>query len=227
MNSVTIYPSILTDSIEEVQKQVDLAKECPAVEVLQLDIIDGFFADNLTVTPQSLLEVDFGDLQLDLHLMVEEPMDLMAEIEAAMEHLPIRAIIAQIEKMTYQNDFVEDVKKMGFKVGLSLDIFTPLDSLDEGILNKLDFIQFMGIEAGFQGQKLNPTIFAKLTDFFGQPTLINRDGLPLEVIFDGGVTEANINKLIDLGIASFAIGSTLWQANDFCQQYRTYLQMGD
>lgn len=227
MSSITIYPSILTDSIEEVQKQVDLAKACPDVEVLQLDIIDGFFADNLTVTPQSLLEVDFGDLQLDLHLMVEEPMDMMAEIEAVMEHLPIRAIIAQIEKMTYQHDFVEDVKKMGFKVGLSLDIFTPLDSLDEGILKKLDFIQFMGIEAGFQGQKLNSTIFAKLTDFFSQPTVTNRDGLSLEVIFDGGVTEANIDQFIDLGIFSFAIGSTLWQADDFCQQYRTYLQMGD
>ncbi|MFZ5438151.1 MAG: hypothetical protein ACOZAK_03820 [Patescibacteria group bacterium] len=227
MSSITIYPSILTDSIEEVQKQVDLAKDCPDVEVLQLDIIDGFFADNLTVTPQSLLEVDFGDLQLDLHLMVEEPMDMMAEIEAAMEHLPIRAIIAQIEKMTYQHDFVEDVKKMGFKVGLSLDIFTPVDSLDEGILNKLDFIQFMGIEAGFQGQKLNSTIFTKLTDFFSQPTVTNRDGLSLEVIFDGGVTEANIDQFIDLGISSFAIGSTLWQADDFCQQYRIYLQMGD
>lgn len=222
-----IYPSVLTDSIEEVQKQVDQAKKCSEVEVLQIDIIDGFFADNLTVTPQSLLEIDFGDLEIDLHLMVEEPMDMLAEIETSMDNLPIRAVIAQIEKMTYQHDFVEDIKKMGFKAGLSLDLFTPTDSLDENILDKLDIIQFMGIEAGFQGQKLNSNVFKKITEFEKQMNSENRDGFPLEVIFDGGVTEENIHKFINLGISSFAVGSTLWQAPDFCQQYKTYLQMGD
>jgi len=222
-----IYPSILSHSIEEVQSQVDLAKSCPDVEVLQIDIVDGFYADNLTISPQNLLEIDFGDLEIDLHLMVEEPMDMMTEIEQIIDHLPIRTVIAQIEKMTYQLDFVTDLKKMGLKAGLSLDLYTPLDSLDEGILDKLDVLQFMGIEAGFQGQQLSKHVFDKVKTFTKQENLQNRDGLPIEIIFDGGVTEANLKQLQALGISSFAIGSTLWQAPDFCEQYQTYLQMGN
>lgn len=216
-----IYPSVLSNSIEEIQKQVDIAKKCPSVEVLQMDVIDGFFADNLTATPQSLLEVDFGNLEIDLHLMVEEPMDMINEIEAVMEHLPIRCVIAQIEKMTYQKDFVEDIKKMGLKAGLSLDLYTPLDSLEDGVLEIVDVLQFMGIEAGFQGQALKPVVFDKVKEFFAQNTL------QTEIVFDGGVTEDHMEKLIDLGVKSFAVGSTLWKADDFCDQFKTYLQMGD
>ena len=217
-----IYPSILTGSIEEVQKQVDIAKECPDVEVLQLDIIDGFFADNLTISPQNLLEIDFGELQIDLHLMVEEPMDMMEEIESIRENLPIRAIIAQVEKMTYQQDFVDDLKSMGFKVGLSLDVYTPVDSLDDRVLEKADILQFMGIEAGFQGQELKPVVYKKIDEFLK----LHNDSSQ-ELIFDGGVTEKTAKRLIDLGVSSFAVGSTLWKAEDFCSQFRTYLQMGN
>jgi ribulose-phosphate 3-epimerase len=222
-----IYPSILTDSIEEVQRQVDLAKQCPETEVLQIDIVDGFFADNLTVSPQNLLEIDFGDLEIDLHLMVEEPMDMLNEIDPLLDHLPIRAVIGQIEKMTYQDDFISDLKKMGLKAGLSLDLYTPVDSIDSHVLEKLDVLQFMGIEAGFQGQKLNESVTEKIKHFVGEFSLKNRDGLPVEVIFDGGINQQNISQFLDLGLSSFAIGSTLWQATDFCDQYQAYLQMGN
>jgi ribulose-phosphate 3-epimerase len=217
-----IYPSVLTGSIEEVQKQADIAKQCPDVEVLQLDIIDGFFADNLTISPQNLLEIDFGDLKIDLHLMVEEPMDMMEEVISVKDNLPIRAIVAQVEKMTHQQDFVDDVKKMGLKAGLSLDLYTPVDSLEEGVLDSVDILQFMGIEAGFQGQELRPIVYEKIEKFL-KPELRSS----LEIIFDGGVTEETAGKLVDLGISSFAVGSTLWKAEDFCGQFRTYLQMGN
>ncbi|MBT4124551.1 MAG: hypothetical protein HN981_04085 [Candidatus Pacebacteria bacterium] len=218
-----IYPAILSDSIEEIQKQVDLAKSCSSVEILQIDIIDGFFADNITVSPQSLLEVDFGDLQIDLHLMVDEPMDMISEIENLENNLPIRTIIAQIEKMTYQKDFVEDVKKMGYKVGLSLDIYTPVDSLDEDILSEISILQFMGIEAGFQGQKLIPQVFEKIKLFVEADLVKNDQDLSadtMEITFDGGVIEEHAEKLDLLGVTSLVVGSLLWKSEDFCEQYQ-------
>lgn len=223
-----IYPAILSDSIEEIQKQVDMAKSCPSIEILQIDIIDGFFADNITVSPQSLLEIDFGDLQIDLHLMVDEPMDMISEIENLKNNLPIRMIIAQIEKMTYQKDFVEDVKKMGYKVGLSLDIYTPIDSLDEGILNEISVLQFMGIKAGFQGQKLVPQVFEKIKLFMDKDLVGNNHDLSadtLEITFDGGVTEEHAERLDSLGITSLVAGSLLWKAEDFCEQYQSLAEI--
>ncbi|NCN45383.1 MAG: hypothetical protein COU63_01515 [Candidatus Pacebacteria bacterium CG10_big_fil_rev_8_21_14_0_10_36_11] len=222
-----IYPAVLTDSLETIQQQVDKAKSCPDVEIVQIDIIDGFFADNITASPHNLLEIDFGDLELDLHLMVEEPMDTILEIATVREHLPLRAIIAQVERMTYQQDFVTEVKKMDLKVGLSLDAYTDLEALDEGIVNQLDIVQFMGIQAGFQEEKLVPFVFEKIEDFFQIHRLERQQENFPEIIFDGGVTEEYLPQIIKLGISSFAIGSTLWQASDFCEQYSHYLQLGE
>lgn len=218
-----IFPAILSDSVETIQAQVNLAKECPGVEKVQIDIVDGFFADNITVSPLNLLEVDFGDLEIDLHLMIDEPMDILQEIESLEENLPIRTIIAQIERMTHQQDFIDDVRKMEYKVGFSLDGFTPVDALDEGILEQLDVIQFMGIEAGYQGQTFLPYTQEKLKNFFSTERRLTK----AEVFVDGGVTPEIAKNLAQQGVDGVAVGSSLWSASDFGVQYQHFLDMGN
>ncbi|HKY73932.1 MAG TPA: hypothetical protein VJ246_01315, partial [Patescibacteria group bacterium] len=57
-----IYPSILTDSPSLVQKQLNLV--LGLVQGVQIDIIDGEFADNTTVTPVDLQTLTFGSLSV-------------------------------------------------------------------------------------------------------------------------------------------------------------------
>lgn len=206
-----IYPAILTDSTAQAQAQLDTAQELDDIETVQIDIIDGRFADNLTITPADFGELEFGELSCDLHLMTEEPLDAVFELIEYSKVVPVRAVIAQLERMSNQKFFLEEVEKHEWEAGLSLDIFTPLESIDDTSWQYLKVIQLMGIEAGFQGQKFNPLVLEKIAQL---KLLIQKFGKEIEIIIDGGVTTETIEKIAAHGIESVAVGSALWQSQD-------------
>ncbi|MEN8253151.1 MAG: hypothetical protein ABFQ62_02105 [Patescibacteria group bacterium] len=208
---MNIYPSILTDSLQVLQKQLDLVKNNSNIEVVQVDIVDGQFADNLTITPLDLLDADFAGLKIDLHLMVEEPMDYVYEVVSVKKQLPIRAILSQVEKMSYFEDYIEEVKKHDWKVGLSLDLHTPLEEVKE-VLSTLDILQIMTIEAGFQEQDFQEQALEKIS-VEGRPDS-DWKNQNIELIVDGGVKLKHLGQLKKLGIDGVSVGSALWQAED-------------
>lgn len=205
------YPAILSDSLETIDAQLQISKTLPQVEVVQVDIIDGLFADNLTVSPIDLLQLDFGDLRVDFHVMANEPMDYVHEMADYLKELPVRAVIAQVEHLSYQQELVKQLRQHEIEVGFSLDIFTPLNAVDEKIYPPLDYIQLMAIEAGFQGQQLNEQIYQKIRDL---RKILNKKRISPEVIIDGGVKMENIVNLKKAGADALAIGSMLWSAKD-------------
>lgn len=219
-----LYPSILTNSLEEAQAQLDKIKDNSHIEVVQFDIIDGFFADNITISPLDVLNLDLGDLKIDFHLMVEEPMDSFLEIEALAESLPIRAVLGQIEKMSFQEDFLSELKRRNWLAGLSLDLFTPVESLDlsRSCLQYLDILQIMGVEAGFQGQKLNDLVWEKLEEVM---KLQKRLGTNWEIIVDGGVKMTNAKKLNQAGATGLVVGSELWEAENVDETVNGYINL--
>jgi ribulose-phosphate 3-epimerase len=219
-----LYPAILTDSLIQVQSELDSVAGIEGIEVFQVDVIDGFFADNLTITPVDLVELDFGQQQLDFHLMVEEPLDYVYEAIAEKSALPIRAIIAQVERMSHQQPFVQEVKQNQWQVGLSLDLYTPLEAIDEASWEEIHIIQLMGIEAGFQGQEFHQSILFKLAELRQLLKKINRNP---EIIVDGGVKFDNIQPLLDAGADSVAIGSSLWQSDNAREAVAKYLAVLD
>jgi ribulose-phosphate 3-epimerase len=209
---MNIYPTILTDSLEIFTQQLDTTQSLPEVEVVQIDIIDGFFADDLTITPADLNDHEWGDLKCDLHLMVDEPLDFVLEAEALKNQVPIRSIIAQLEHMTSQQAYLEEVKAHQWRVGLSLDIDTPIESIDEEMWDKLDLIQLMGNRAGLQGQNLHPHIFSKIKEV--KEKLATFTNFHLELVIDIGVKPDNVQQLLQAGVDSVAVGSLIWQAAD-------------
>ena len=204
----------MTDSRAVAVSQIALANEDDRLEVLQLDIIDGWFADNLTLTPTDYAEIDFGQLQLDFHLMTEEPLDYVFELLEQRDFLPVRSIIAQIERMSSQPTFVDQVKKTGWKVGLSLDLFTPVESIDFEHIAELDFVQIMAIEAGFQGQSFVMNTVEKIKEL---QKIRQEKNYQFEIIVDGGIKHEQVKLLQSIGVDAATIGSGLWETVDFSQ----------
>ena len=64
-----IHPAILTDSLATFAQQLDLVKQVPTIKVIQVDIVDAVFTDNITINPTDLVDFDFDDLAIDFHLM--------------------------------------------------------------------------------------------------------------------------------------------------------------
>lgn len=212
-SDLKIYPSILTGSAETAQEQLhrldgDKLQELGVVAV-QFDVIDGQFADNLTLSPLDIAELDFNGWQCDLHLMVDEPLDFVFETESVKDRLPIRAVIGQVEHMSYQVPFLEEVRQQDWKVGLSLDLHTPVEAIDEASWQHLDIVQVMGNYAGKQGQPFNPAALETIKEVAAE---IKVRGLSCELLLDIGANPENIDQLYKAGVTGICPGSLLWKS---------------
>jgi len=208
---MNFYPAILTDSIELVQEQVNLVSSKEKIKIVQIDIIDGYFTDNLTITPMDLIDVNFNNLQIDFHLMTEEPLSFAEEIINYNKYFPTRAVIGQIEKMTSQEDFVNLLREREIKAGLSLDLYTPHEEILDSVFTKLNVLQLMAIEAGEQGHNFNDYVLKKIVEVRERANNVNPN---LEIIIDGGVKLNNIEKLVEAEVDSVGVGSAIWTSDD-------------
>ncbi|HZZ98321.1 MAG TPA: hypothetical protein VFG51_00130 [Candidatus Saccharimonadia bacterium] len=200
-----IYPSILTDSIDIAQQQLDLV--AGKVEVVQLDFIDGAFADEITLTPLEAVALNFGNLRVDLHMQTNDPIEEINEATALSSVL--RTVVAQVERMPSQRAFVDAIKKSGWKVGLSLDLFTPVDAIEDGIWKDLDVVQVMAVQAGKQGQAFQQQALKTITEVREQ---LKVRGLHAELVVDGGINPETAAQCLKAGADSLAVGSDLWTA---------------
>lgn len=211
MSDLTIYPAILTDQMTVLQEQLTLAGQFPDCEVVQVDIIDGFFADNLTITPIDLLFVEKGELQCELHLMVEEPLDYVLELEEQKDQLHITAIIGQVERMTHEDAFLQEVQRLGWQAGLSLDVNTPLESIDDHVWKELDILQLMAVPVGLQGQQFVEHTHTKLQQ---ARQYLDEIGSTARLLVDGGISLKNLSSVKAHGASGVVVGSALWLADD-------------
>jgi ribulose-phosphate 3-epimerase len=193
----------------ELQQQLDVVAAVPSISTVQIDVIDGFFADNLTLTPLDLVAGQFGQLQFDLHLITDEPLDFVFEAIAVKKMLPIRAVIGQVEHMSSQAAFLEEIRQQQWQPGLSLDLYTPIESIDEDSWPWLKVIQIMGIEAGFQGQAFHTQALTKVEQL---KQLRQKYGWEYQIIVDGGVKADILPEIFKAGADAVAAGSVLWES---------------
>lgn len=207
---MNIYPSILTDSVSVLQEQLDKVSSISSIETVQIDIIDGEFADDLTLSPIDLIGTDFGDITLDFHLMVNEPVDYVFECKQIEN---VRSVIGQIERMTSQKEFIDEALELNILPGLSLDLYTPVESIHPENWDKLRIVQIMGNKAGIQGQEFNAQIalskVKQLVEIKKSLDLRN-----LEIIVDIGVNDTTIEQILKAGASGVVVGSFLWKSDN-------------
>lgn len=207
---VEIIPAILTDSVTEFEEKIGRVNEAvdangANIKRVQVDIIDGIFANNKTVDPANLVGID-TNLSLDFHLMVKEPVNWVEKCARA----GADRIIGQIEMMKSQVEFVEKVAQAGLYVGLAIDIATPVSMLDPVVLSNLDVVLVMSVPAGFGGQKFDPRALAKIDEL---SEIRARDSTPFKICVDGGETQSNIDETHFAGADEVVIGGRLFKGD--------------
>lgn len=211
-DSAKIIPSILTDSQKTFFSDLSTFSELdPQPEIIQLDVIDGIFAPELTVEPsilnQDLVVSTLDAIQVDLHLMTVDPIDYVHEVY---ENQSVRAVIAQIEKIHSLTEFLEEVKANHLLAGFALDVYTPFESIDQAFLPELKVVQIMGGQAGSQGQTFAPQIIEKI-----KAAQEAREALALdyEIYVDIGMNPTTIPQAKQAGADGFVVGSYLQKEN--------------
>lgn len=200
-----LIPTIQTDSFETVQQQVNslAALQDQGIVVpthFQIDIIDGLYADDLTLMPHELKEINWHGFTFETHLLTVDPEEYIGEADDA----GATAIIAQIERLRDRSDFLKVVKELKSRAGLALDIYTPVSELNDQELELADIILLMSVPVGFSGQLLKPHIYDQIRD-------LKARGFTKTIEVDGGINSTNIPELLQAGATHLAVNSALWQ----------------
>lgn len=195
-----IIPAILTNNINEAEDEI---QKCTGiVKRVQLDIIDGIFADNKTIDPSNLGEVE-SSLALDFHLMVKSPIKWVEKsINAGADR-----IIGQVEMMESQIEFIQKIQFSNLRVGLALDLATPVSVLDPAIFPLADVILLMSVKAGFGGQKFDKSVLTKIKEL--NEIRVNGKS-PFKICVDGGETDEVIDDTYLAGADEVVIGNRLF-----------------
>jgi ribulose-phosphate 3-epimerase len=148
--------------------------------------------------------------------MVKEPINW---IERCVQGQADR-IIGHIEQMSDQVEFVGRVQEVGAKVGLGLDLATPVSDLDVTILNDLDTVLVMSVPAGFGGQKFDKSALEKIREL---DEIRSRDKSPYVIHGDGGITFDNIGDVRRAGADEVSIGVRIFEG-DLEENVKAYIK---
>jgi ribulose-phosphate 3-epimerase len=192
-----IIPAILTNDPRELEDRLRRYEE-REIERVHIDIIDGEFAPGKTVPLDSLENFETSVL-LDIHLMVNDP---VSWVEHAARSLAER-IIGQVEQMGNQEEFVGRVTAAGARVGLGMDIETPVSVLEDNALMDADVILVMGRKAGWEEQSFDEAALEKVRQL---SELREAHGAHFKILVDGGVNAQNIDSLEQAGADEVAVG---------------------
>src|SRR4030042_1150051 len=153
-----IIPSILEKNLKAIQDKVAvLDKNCT---LFQIDVSDGKLVHGEpTFTDIAKLDNIPTDANFELDLMVERP-DLFVEKRVT----NVFKICANIKATKYITSFIQKAKELDYITGISVNLDTPLSLIDP-LVPIVDFIQFMGVEAGAQGRNFNKKVIAKIKEF--------------------------------------------------------------
>lgn len=203
---IRVVPAILRTELSQVETDLQALSQLePRPELVQIDILDGEYAPELSIEPNVLQNTMLPDFQLDLHFMTLEPIDYVSELLGLEQ---VRTIIGQVERMSSQSEFIEEVQQSHFFPGFSLNLFTPFEAIDPGLLNLTQVVQVMGGQAGTQGQTFHESALAVIREAVEYKREL---GLEYEIVVDIGMNPQTIPAVLEAGADRVVVGSYLQQ----------------
>lgn len=199
-----IIPAILETDFSEVEKKLEILAGAGDISLIQIDLADGKLVDGKTFLEPEKLE-KFTNQYFELDLMVEDP---LVFVKKAIPN--VCKVCAHIES-EHVAEFLAAARELGYVAGVAINPDTSLATLDS-IVDKAEFVQFLGIHPGGQGRHFISSVLGKIADFKRRYPKI-----PVQV--DGGVNDQNIMQLLQLGVNSVVIGSAIVRSKNPHEEY--------
>ncbi|OGN12609.1 MAG: hypothetical protein A3C71_01365 [Candidatus Yanofskybacteria bacterium RIFCSPHIGHO2_02_FULL_43_15c] len=197
---IEIIPSILVKTKEELLEKISAVEQL--ADRVHLDIADGIFVPNMTISGFSEIGNIETTLKFKVHLMVSKPENHIVRWLST----PTDSFTFHIEATNQALSVIEKVREVEKEVGLALNPQTPLTAI-EPFINEIDFIHFMTVEPGFYGGQFLEEVLDKMSDFhYFYPDKM--------IVVDGGVTPEIAPKLVQAGANVLVVGSYIFENNN-------------
>ena len=205
-----VIPAILTSDPEDLRAKLQLFKG--ESKWMHIDIMDGKFVPNISVSVRDLKEVA-GDFRLEIHLMVQNPQAYLEDCKAvgAARIIIHQEVAGDIEKA------LREMKAYGLQAGIALNPATPADAITR-YANDVASVLAMAVNPGSQGQEF-------MSSMLGKIMVMKKDFPHLLIGVDGGVGEANISQILQAGAEYVVVGSKIFAAEDPREAFRKLEEM--
>ena len=193
-----ICPTVTAFSEHDYKEQLLRLK--PFAKRIHIDLMDGRFAptespglDHIWWPPE---------LEVDIHLMYQEPMAVLHDLL----RLRPRMVIVHNEAQVHHMHFCGELHRAGIMTGLALLPETPV-AYCEQIMHSFDHILIFSGNLGHHGGSANLDLLAKVAQI--------RDHHPdVEIGWDGGINDENAALLVAGGIEVLNVGGYIQNSAD-------------
>lgn len=175
-------------------------------DYIHVDIMDGKFVDNITLSIDEALEyLSDTNKKLDIHLMVTEPLEYIEKLA----HLNVSYFSVHIELGKIVSTYVDVIHSLGIRAGLAINPETDIEELSP-YLDRIDYIIVMGVHPGAGGQALIPEMIEKVSEL---KRLRDDHCYHYLLCLDGGVNLKTRKLLDDADI--LVCGSFICMSDDY------------
>ncbi len=201
---VIIEPSILSADFTKLGEAV-IEAENAGVSAIQIDVMDGRFVPNINFGPGVVAAIrPITKMLLDVHLMIVEPQIYIEDfVKAGADR-----IIVHQETCPHLHRTLQSIKEHGIKSGVTLNPATPPDMIED-VLELCDFVQVMGVNPGFGGQKF---IYSQLNKIRALKSMLQDRGLDIPIGVDGGVGVETAPLIVEAGATVLIAGSSVYNS---------------
>lgn len=195
-----ISPSLMCMNLMEIKQQ--LAVLDTRADFLHIDIMDGHYVKNLTLSPFFIEQIrPHTRVALDVHLMVEAPTDFIEVIaKAGADYICPHA--ETINRDAFR--VIKQIRSLGKKVGVVLNPATPV-SFIQSYLHLLDKITVMTVDPGYAGQPFIVEMIKKIEEL---RDLKNRHNYRYLIEIDGSCNQRTYDLLLGAGAEVLIVGTS-------------------
>ena len=203
--------SVSTDPIADYQNIIEYAKQMQGIaDFLHCDVMNTNFVQKNNFDYSLINSINRNSaIMLDVHLMVDEPVDDIPKyIQAGANILTVHyEAFDDKELLVNSLKFIQENNTLA---GISLKPSTPFKEIRSFVFN-CDVVLVMGVEPGASGQSLIEETFDKVREIakFRQD-----NNLRFKIEFDGGVNPQTAKKLIECGVDILVSGSYVYKSEN-------------